>query len=62
MCACVAVGYNYAAQYGPQPGDRILPTEGETWDPAMPEGWTEVRLTLTLTLTLTCDALRGGPR
>ena len=51
-----AVGYNYAAQYGPQPGDRILPTEGETWDPAMPEGWTEASLltrTLTRTLTLT---------
>ena len=29
-CAAAAVGYNYAAQYGPQPGDRILPTEGET--------------------------------
>ena len=41
-----AVGYNYAAQYGPQPGDAILPTEGDTWEPALPEGWTEVTRTL----------------
>ena len=41
-----AVGYNYAAQYGPQPGDAILPTDGDTWEPALPEGWTEVSRTL----------------
>ena len=41
-----AVGYNYAAQYGPQPGDAILPTDGDTWEPALPEGWTEVTRTL----------------
>ena len=40
------MGYNYAAQYGPQPGDAILPTEGDTWEPALPEGWTEVTRTL----------------
>ena len=38
------MGYNYAAQHGPQPGDPILPTEGDTWDPALPEGWIEVAL------------------
>ena len=48
-----AVGYNYAAQYGPQPGDAILPTEGDTWEPALPEGWTEVTRTRTLALTRT---------
>ena len=38
------MGYNYAAQYGPQLGDPILPKEGDTWEPAMPEGWVEVAL------------------
>jgi hypothetical protein len=38
------MGYNYAAQYGPQPGDPILPEAGDVWTPAMPDGWTEVAL------------------
>mgnify|MGYP004123030843 CR=1 FL=1 len=66
--ACLAVGYNYAAQYGPQPGDPILPKEGDTWEPALPEGWTEVTrtrtpaLTRTLTLALTLtDPARHSP-
>ena len=30
------MGFNYNAQYGPQPGDPILPNDGDTWDPALP--------------------------
>ena len=40
----------YAKQYGPQPGDPILPTDGDTWDPAMPAGWTEVELPAEMSL------------
>jgi hypothetical protein len=38
------MGYNYEGTYGPQPGDPILPTEGDTWTPALPERWVEVAL------------------
>lgn len=40
------MGYNYAAQYGPQPGDPILPQDGDSWTPAMPDGWVEVAVPL----------------
>jgi len=55
------MGYNYAAQYGPQPGDRILPKEGDTWDPAMPEGWTEVALESPLGIMFEENEQKIGP-
>mmetsp|Transcript_23805 Transcript_23805/g.48367 ORF Transcript_23805/g.48367 Transcript_23805/m.48367 type:complete len:181 (+) Transcript_23805:60-602(+) len=55
------MGYNYAAQYGPQQGDPILPTEGDTWDPAMPEGWTEVQLQSPLGIMFEENERKIGP-
>ena len=59
--ACLAVGYNYAAQYGPQPGDPILPKEGDTWEPAMPEGWVEVALRSPLGIVFEENEQKIGP-
>jgi len=55
------MGYNYAAQYGPQPGDAILPTEGDTWEPALPEGWTEVALERPLGIMFEENERKIGP-
>ena len=55
------MGYNYAAQYGPQPGDPILPTEGDTWDPAMPEGWSEIQLESPLGIMFEENEQKIGP-